>query len=94
MIPALARATKSVLAHLGEDAFLRGSVTPTKIHVERDVQMVDREGNVYVAQTVFTIDNDDTPAPGDAVTLAGVGYVLDTMVDTNGYSTRFIARKT
>lgn len=103
-LDAFKRLAKSVLAHLGEDALLRGAAPSHKVHVERDVQMVDRQGNVYVAQFIATINVEDQPVPGDALVIghydtsqvfvADETFVLETMIDTTGYVTRFTARKT
>ena len=101
MTAVFARITQAVLAHLGEDGFLRGD-EPIKVHVDYNVQMVDREGNVYVATHVLTINRVDSALPGDPVLVqikdaTGAvtrtdSYVLETRLDDNGYSTRFVAR--
>lgn len=101
MIPAFKRLAKSVLVHLGEDALLRGATPQHKIHMARDVQMVDRQGNLYIAQYVAKINVEDQPVPGDTFDLladdgvtATESFVLETLIDTNGYTSRFTARKT
>lgn len=71
-----------------------------KVNIERDVQMSDREGNIFVAQYVGMFDTSDTPAVGntldildtDGVTVVE-SYVLENRVDTNGYSDRYVLRK-
>lgn len=93
MIPAFKRLAKSVLSHLGEGALLRGVASLHKIHLERDMQMVDRQGNVYIAQFVAMINIEDAPVPGDVIVIDSVSYVLETLIDTNGYTSRFTARK-
>ena len=95
MIPAFQRLTKAIHRHLGDsDGLLRGAAPAHRMVVDRDVQLVDREGNVYVAEVTVWINNADTPVPGDAVTLDGLAYKLDTRVDDDGYSTRFVAVRT
>ena len=94
MIPAFKRLAKSVLTHLGEDALLRGVASLHKIHLDRDVQMVDRQGNVYIAQYVALINVEDVPQPDDLIVIDSETFVLETLIDTNGYTSRFIARKT
>lgn len=86
------RMVDSILAHLGEDALLRGSVS-TRAHVEYNVQMVDRHGNVFVAQHVITLAKNNSPAPGDSVLIGGVTYTLETMTDDNNFAVRFVALK-
>lgn len=93
MLAALARATNSVLSRLGEDAVLRSTVA-CKAHVDRDVQMNDREGNIYVATHVITVSNSHSPVPEDTLSVGTDSYVLETLIDDNGYSSRFIGRKT
>lgn len=92
MLPALARATSSVLSRLGEDAVLRGTVN-CKAHIERDVQMTDREGNMFVATQVATISNTHVPIADQTLAVGAESFVLETLIDDNGYSSRFIARK-
>jgi hypothetical protein len=92
VIGAFARATSSILARLGEDAVLRGTVN-CKAHIDRDVQMTDREGNVFVATQVVTISKAHAPVADDSLVVGSETFVLETMIDDNGYSVRFIGRK-
>lgn len=92
MTAVFARLTKTVLAHLGEDGFLRDS-EPVKVHVDRNIEMVDREGNVFIATHVLTLDNSANALPNDSVRTDAENFTLERRVDDNGYSTRFIARK-
>lgn len=92
MLPALARATSSVLSRLGENAVLRSTVN-CKAHIERDVQMTDREGNMFVATQVVTISNVHAPVADQTLAIGAESFVLETLIDDNGYSSRFIARK-
>lgn len=92
MLAALARATSSVLSRLGENAVLRSTVN-CKAHIERDVQMTDREGNMFVATQVVTISNAHAPVADDGLSIGSESFVLETLIDDNGYSSRFIARK-
>ena len=88
-ISAFQRATKSILAHLGEDAFLRGSV-PCKANIERSVQITGDDGLVY-ERDVATIGNDHAPVVGDTLTGHPFGnYKLDRKFADNGFSSRFI----
>jgi hypothetical protein len=100
VLPVFRRATRSALARLGESAVLRGGPALHKVNIERDVQMSDREGNIFVAQYVGMFDTSDMPAVGntldildtDGVTVVE-SYVLENRVDTNGYSDRYVLRK-
>jgi len=90
--PVLARATNRILARMGEDAVLRGTVN-CKAHLDRDVQMTDREGNMFVATYIATISKDHAAEPEDSLSVGTEDFVLETLIDDNGFSTRFIARK-
>lgn len=89
--PVLARATSRILARMGEDAVLNSA--SIKAHIERDVQMSDREGNVFVAAYVATISKENSPEPGDTLVVGTETFTLETLIDDNGYSVRLIARK-
>lgn len=89
-ISAFQRMTKSVLALLGEDAFLRGTV-PCKVNIERSVQVTDDNGLVY-ERDVATIDLTHNPQVGDALQHPAGNFVLDRRFQDNGYSARFILR--
>ena len=93
-LPAFSRATRSALARLGESALLRGAPALHKVNVERDVQMTDREGNIFLAQFIGMFDVSDAPAKGDVLVLGGETFTLEYRVDSNGYSERYVLRKT
>lgn len=93
MLPVFSRATQRALARLGESALLRGSPTTHNVSVERDVQMVDREGNVYVAQYAAVFDAADAPVFGDTLVVDGESFVIENRIDSDGYSNRFVIRK-
>lgn len=56
--------------------------------------MYDREGNVMYAEHVATLAKKDAPKKGDTLSTADADYVLDTIVDDNGYAVRYVLRKT
>lgn len=94
---ALSRATKRVLDRSGEDALLRGVATIHKVHVARDIEMVDRQGNLVVVAYVATISSADDARSDDALVIStgpNVGsYVIETKIDDNGFFARYIVRK-
>lgn len=92
-LPVLFRAAESILAHLGEDALLRSAPTLHKVHIERDMQMYDREGNVRVSERVASIHKDDQPQPGDTLVIGEGSFKLETRLDDNGCIERFILLK-
>lgn len=64
-----------------------------KVNVERDVQMTDREGNIFLAQFIGMFDVSDAPGKGDVLVLGGETFTLEYRVDSNGYSERYVLRK-
>lgn len=99
-LPVFRRATQRALARLGESALLRGSPTQSKVNVEHDVQMADREGNAYIAQFVAEFDAVDNPAAGDTLQMLGddgvtveATYLLEQRLDTDGYTVKHVLRK-
>lgn len=91
---ALSRATQRVLARAGEDSLLRGLATIRKVHVAQDVDIVDQQGNMVVASYVGTISNEDLPERGDTLVHPLGTFALEARLDDNGYSSRFVLRKT
>lgn len=102
------RMTESVLSLLGEDALLRGAV-PCKVNIEHDVQLTGMEGeraagrgDIYVNSDVATIAKRHNPKGGDTVAFvpagtgphAGRSFRLETMIEDNGYSRRYIVIET
>jgi hypothetical protein len=104
VIEAFVNATNSILAVLGEDAVLRGEiVTPRRrVNLAHNVEMYDREGNLMYEQHVGTFNKADSPLKGDTLVfidtdgnpIAGESYILDALVEDNGYSARYVLRKT
>jgi hypothetical protein len=89
-IPAFDRASKRILARLGEDALLRGAPTLHRVNIERSVELVGDNGQVTVANHVATISNEDAPMVNDILVVAGVTYRLDVLLADNGYNKRFV----
>lgn len=106
MASVFGRMTESVLSLLGEDALLRGAV-PCKVNIEHDVQLTGMDGeraanrgDLYVNSDVVTIAKRHNPKGGDAVVFVGDGphtgrsFRLETMIEDNGYSRRYIVIET
>lgn len=91
---ALSRASKRILDRAGEDALLRGAATINKVHIAQDVDLVDAQGNMVVESYVGTISNEDAPVRGDTLVHPLGTFVLESAVDNNGFSSRFVLRKT
>lgn len=107
MASVFGRMTESVLSLLGEDALLRGA-TPCKVNIEHDVQLTGMDGeraanrgDLYVNSDVATIAKRHNPKGGDTVAFlagdgphAGRSFRLETMIEDNGYSRRYIVIET
>lgn len=90
---AFQRAADRILTRLGEDAFLRGSV-PCRVHVEHGVEITGEYGEVTMLRSVATISKAVTPKVGDALTVAGQNYVIDSPpMQDNGFNARYVLRR-
>lgn len=85
--------TQGVLAALGEDSFLRGSV-PCCVNIEHGVQVIGSDDNLVVERSVATIDIALLPKVGDTLTHPDGAYKLDAVFADNGASRRFVLIKT
>ena len=94
----MSRATARILAHAtaGEDVVLRGEVIdpPRDIHVQHGVEMLGEYGQVVATRSVATINASDTPAKGNTLAAGGKTYVLDSKIEDNGYSQRWVLLET
>ena len=72
---------------------LRGDTT-IKAHIARDIEVADREGNVGYAEYVVTLLRTTTPGRGDTLVQGSESFVLELPLDDNGYTVRYILRKT
>lgn len=74
---------------------MRGEIVdpPIRAHIERDVQITDGEGRVSLIQYVLTIESALNPEVGDTLEQGGENFKLDVLIDTNGYSSRFVLLK-
>lgn len=93
-IAAFTRLTERILAHVGEDAILRGEVVdpPRKINVEHGVELTGVYGEVTAYRSLATIEKAWNPQPGDPLTVDGKDYILDVLLKDNGYSAQFVLR--
>ena len=88
MLGAFTRLTQGVLATLGQDAFLRGTV-PCRVNIEHGVQVVGSDDNVVVERSIATIANDVQPREGDTLSHPEGTFKLDTLFQNNGYTSRY-----
>ena len=89
MLPAHRMLNASVLAIMGEDAFLRGSV-PCRVNVEHGVQITGLEDEMVSQRDVATIDSTLSPKRKDTLTHPSGNYVLDQLLQDNGVNQRWI----
>lgn len=99
------RMAQGVLSVLGEDALLRGAV-PCKINIEHGVQLTGMDGesaayrgDLVVNRDVATVLKTHDPKAGDIFTFAvdgggphaGQSWRLETMIEDNGFTRRYVA---
>ncbi len=101
MARAFSRLAERVLAHLGEDALLRGAYCG-RVNIEHDVEVA--QGQMSVSRSVATIMKSAAAARGDALVhgvesdgaggwTGGTAYVIDSPAFAdNGYTQRFVVR--
>lgn len=102
MLAVFQRMTKGVLAILGEDSFLRGSV-PCRVNIEHGVQITGPDGFTVLERSVATVPmtTDVTvgsvtsqvavnPKVGDVLTHPEGTFKLDVETADNGTSRRFV----
>lgn len=102
-IAAFSRLTQRLLAsQLGEKALLRSETAdPVRtVNVEHGVDLVGVYGDTVVSRSVVTINLVDSPKVGDALDMIAIddlgvvtiikSYKLDTLLNENGYSSRFV----
>jgi hypothetical protein len=88
---AQARATTRLLAHVGENAVLRGS-EPCEAAIQHGIVVEGLYGEVSVYRTVAFISESLNPRAGDTLTVGLKDYVIDAVDSGNGYLTRVILR--
>jgi hypothetical protein len=104
MHAAFSRLTERVLAHLGQDSFLREAPEPHRISIKHGVQFAgygdesaSRRGNgdydLTVERSVAFIDKRLSPKVGDRLQHPDGDYDLDTLHADNGVMLQFILRK-
>ena len=92
MLAVFQRMRQGVLAVMGEDSFLRGSV-PCRVNIEHGVQVIGSDDNVVVERSIATIDGSLEPKVNDALSHPDGTYKLDAIYQDNGINPRFILIK-
>lgn len=85
------RASQSILAVLGQDAFLRGEPTSHKVNIEHGVDVVN-DDQLIVQRDIATIPLAANPEIGNSLVHPDGNYVLDNIYQNNGVNKRFILR--
>ena len=102
MLPLFAAAAKAILASIGEDGLLRGTV-PCRINIEHAVQVTgidagsraeDRR-DLLVDRDVASIESIYAPKYGDPITVfhqdgSSTNYTLEFAIRDNGALKRFV----
>lgn len=92
MLSVFKRMAAGVLAVMGEDSFLRGSI-PCKVNIEHGVQTYGDDGQVIVERSVASIDRALAPKVGDLLLHPDGSFKLDAQFQDNGVLPRFILIK-
>ncbi len=86
------RLSSRLLAHLGEQAVLRGN-QPCRANIEHGVEFADVNDQAIFEKSVATIEKVYRPEKGDTLDVAGGGrFILDRLLKDNGYNRAFILR--
>lgn len=92
VLPVFQRATERLLARLGEEALLRGTVA-CRVHIEHGVEVQGTHGEVTVATAVATMFKALAPRQGDALVVGGTTYAVDSPpFADNGATVRVVLR--
>jgi hypothetical protein len=92
MSGAFERLARSVLRHLGQDAFLVQGTNPpvaTKVNIERGVELTGEYGDAVVTRDVATVDASVNPRVGDELQHPMGIYILDGVIRNSGFTVRF-----
>ncbi len=92
MIGAFQRASQSILAVLGQDAFLRGEPTPHKVNIEHGVDVVN-DDQLVQQRDIGTFPLAAAPKIGDTVVHPDGTYEIDSLHQDNGVNKRYILRR-
>lgn len=92
MIGAFQRASASILAVLGQDAFFRGEPTPHKVNIEHGVQVTD-DDQMISQRDIATIPLAALPKKGDTFVHPDGTYFVDKLYQDNGANKRYIVTK-
>jgi hypothetical protein len=100
-LAAFTRLTDRLLAHLGEQAILRGEDAdpPVRVNIEHGVELVGEYGEVTALRSAATISKQNAPRAGDTLDMIDAAgtvvqrYVLDVKLNDSGYSERYVLRE-
>lgn len=93
MLSVFQRAGKSILAVLGQDAFLRGEPTPWRINIEHGVDVYN-DGQLIGQRDVATIPIEAQPRIGDLLVHPDGTYRIDNLYQDNGVNKRYVVLAT
>lgn len=96
MLDLFKQMSKSILAVLGEDALLRGTVA-CRINIENGVQFSGMDGDqarykgeLSLDRDVATIPIEHNPVVNDQFTQNGKTYMLEHKIEDNGVTRKFV----
>ena len=71
------RARSRLLAHLGDEAVLRGGPDPVMVIISRNVELIGEDGLVDRVVTTAAIPAECRPAAGDSLVVGADVWALD-----------------
>lgn len=74
---AFSRARNRLVAHLGDEAFLRDEMLPVMVILSRNVEILGEDGVVSRVVTVADIPAEAHPQAGDALLVGAESWTLD-----------------
>lgn len=81
---AFARMHRRLFARLGREALLRGVATP--VIIDRDVDIFGEHGEIVGRRDTATIPSEALPKKGDALTVDGRSYLIDSRIEDDGHA--------
>ena len=93
MIPIFEKAANSILARLGQDAFLRGT-EPCRAQIQYGVEIIDAMNEVATEQIVVTLMKSLNAKRGDSLVVGSKSFVIDSPAfQDNGTTVKHVVRE-
>lgn len=81
-----------VMNRLGNPSTINAQVTAWPVVIEQGVAMTGEYGEVVAFRSVAVVPSINLPKSGDALVVDGAAYVIDSLLENNGYVVRCVLR--